>query len=67
MTIHRNVGSFIISCVLVVGSGEETKQRGQEALYSYRVGAHVSRTYQSLCMDFHVNLLQVRACGDDQV
>ena len=68
LTIHHNVGSFTISCMLVVGSGEETKQvwtRGR--MYSSTKGAHVSRTYQSHGVDFHINLLQVRACGGDQV
>jgi len=32
----------------------------------YRVGAHASGIYPSLCMNFHVNLLQVRACRGDQ-
>ena len=47
-----------------IGSGEETKQRVQEALY-----AEWDRMPQDLidrfCMNFHVNLLQVRACGGD--
>ena len=47
-----------------IGSGEETKQRVQEALY-----AEWERMPQELidrfCMNFHVNLLQVRACGGD--
>ena len=34
LTIHRNVGSFTISCVPVVGSGEATKQHVQEALFT---------------------------------
>jgi len=47
-----------------IGSGEETKHRVQEALY-----AEWERMPQELidrfCMNFHVNLLQVRACGGD--
>ena len=47
-----------------IGSGEETKRRVQEVLY-----AEWERLPQELinrfCMNFHVNLLQVRACGGD--
>ena len=32
LTIGHNVGLYTISCVIDVGSGEETKQGGQEAL-----------------------------------
>ena len=62
---HTTRGA-IIAQYNFIGSGEGTKQHVQEALFTE--WEHMPQELiDRLCMNFHVNLLQVQACRGDNM